>query len=114
LSLAYNVQDGDDGMMEDAPKLTRTPKTVAAGLVNARALDVPVVGGFEATRSATQLIHRQNFHVILTTADGTRYLLYALPGSCECLLKGTDINQQDTLTATMQSASQMVKLTEIS
>ena len=31
LSVAYNVQDGDDGLMEGAPKLTRTPKTTAAG-----------------------------------------------------------------------------------
>jgi len=112
LSVAYNVQDGDDGLMEDAPKLTRTPKTTAAGLVNALTLEVPIAGGFETTRKAAELLHRQDFHVVLTTADGTRYLLYSLPGSCECMLKGTDINQQDTLTASMQSMSQMIRLTE--
>lgn len=112
LSVAYNVQDGDDGLMEDAPKLTRTPKTTATGLVNTLTLEVPIAGGFEATRQAAELLHRRDFHVVLTTADGTRYLLYALPGSCECLLKGTDINQQDTLTASMQSMSQMIRLTE--
>lgn len=112
LSVAYNVQDGDDGLMEGAPKLTRTPKTTAAGLVNTLTLEVPIAGGFEATRQAAEMLHRRDFHVVLTTADGTRYLLYSLPGSCECLLKGTDINQQDTLTASMQSMSQMIRLTE--
>lgn len=111
LSVAYNVQDGDDGLMEGAPKLTRTPKTTAAGLVNTLTLEVPIAGGFEATRKAAELLHRRYFHVVLTTMDGTRYLLYSLPGSSECMLKGTDINQQDTLTASMQSMSQMVRLT---
>lgn len=110
LSVAFNVQDGDDGTMESAPQLTRTPKTTDAGLINTLTLDVQLTGGFESTREAAQQLHRRDFHAILTTDEGVLYLLYSLPNSCECLLKGQGIGQQDTLTVAMQSASQVIRL----
>jgi len=110
LSVAFSLQDGDDGEMEDAPDLNRTPKTTKAGKVNILTLKVPITGGFKATEIAANLLHRKDFHVVLTTDGGARYLLYSLPNSSECLLTGQDIGKKDTLNISMLSASQLIEL----
>lgn len=111
LSVAFNVQDGDDGLMEDSPKLVQTPKTEKAGLIVTHTLEVPVFGGFETTAIAAKLLHRRDFHVVLTTDSGERYLLYSLPGSSECLLKGQGVKTESTLNVTLRSASHVIRLT---
>ena len=52
LSLAYNVQDGDDGEMDSAPYLKQTEKQQAAGIVVSHDLQVPVTAGFEFPRGS--------------------------------------------------------------
>ena len=110
LSVAYNVQDGDDGIMESAPKLTQTPKTAASGVVVTHDLQVPIVGGFEATEIAANLLHRQDFHVILTTTEGDLYMLYAMPNSSEVLMPESNIRQDGTLKISLKSASHAILL----
>ena len=82
LSVAYNVQDGDDGIMESAPKLTQTPKTTASGPIVTHDLQVPLTSGFVATQNAANLLHRRDFHAILTTDSGELYLIYSMPNTC--------------------------------
>lgn len=110
LSLAYNVQDGDDGEIDSAPVLKQTDKQVAAGIVVTHDLQVPVTAGFEATRIAVEGLQTRHFHVILTTHDGTRYLLYSLPGSSLLLLDEQDINQKSSIKVTLQSMSHVIRL----
>ena len=110
LSVAYDVQDGDDGLMESAPKLNQQPKTTESGLIINHDLQVPVVMGFETTQQAARLLHRRNFHVILSTIGGTLYLLYALPNSSEVLLDTSDVRQEAALKITLESASHAIRL----
>lgn len=110
LSVAYDVQDGDDGLMESAPKLKQPPKTTASGMMVSHDLQVPVVRGFETTAQAAKLLHRRDFHVILTTEGGTLYLLYAMPNTSEVLLDETDVHQEATLKISLKSASHVIRL----
>lgn len=111
LSVAYNVQDGDDGEIESAPSLKQTDKQVAAGIMVSHDLQVPVTAGFEATKIAVKGLQTRHFHVILTTQDGTRYLLYSLPGTSLLLLEEQDVNQRTTVKVTLQSMSHVIRLT---
>lgn len=111
LSIAYSVQDGDDGEMESAPSLKQTEKQQAMGVVVSHDLQVPVTAGFEATRTAVKALQTRHFHVVLTTSEGVRYLLYSLPGTSLLLLDEQDVNQKATVKVTLQSMSHAVKLT---
>ena len=111
LSLAYNVQDGDDGEIDSAPYLKQTEKQQAAGIVVSHDLQVPVTAGFEATRIAVEGLQTRHFHVVLTTDDGVRYLLYSLPQSSLLLLDEQDVNQKATVKITLQSMSHVIRLT---
>ena len=111
LSLAYSVQDGDDGEMDSAPSLKQTEKIQALGIVVSHDLQVPVTAGFEATKIAVGGLQTRHFHVVLTTDDGTRYLLYSLPGSSLLLFDEQDVNQKATVKQTLQSMSHVIRLT---
>jgi len=111
LSIAYAVKDGDDGEMDSAPSLKQTEKQQAMGVVVSHDLQVPVTAGFEATKIAVQGLQTRHFHVVLTTDDGTRYLLYSLPGSSLLLMDEQNVNQQATIKITLQSASHVIRLT---
>jgi len=111
LSLAYNVQDGDDGEIENAPSLKQSEKQQAVGIVVSHDLQVPVTAGFEATKEAVRGLQTRHFHVVLTTADGTRYLLYSRPCTSLLLLDEQDVNQQVTVKVTLQSMSHVIRLT---
>lgn len=111
LSLAYNVQDGDDGEIDSAPVLKQTDKQVAAGIVVTHDLQVPVTAGFEATKTAVRGLQMRHFHVVLTTQDGVRYLLYSLPNTSLLLLDEQDVNRTATVKVTLQSMSHVIRLT---
>lgn len=111
LSLAYSVQDGDDGEMASAPSLKQTEKQQVLGVVVSHDLQVPVTAGFEATKIAVEGLQTRHFHVVLTTDDGTRYLLYSLPGSSLLLFDEQDVNQKATVKLTLQSMSHVIRLT---
>jgi hypothetical protein len=111
LSVAYNVQDGDDGEMDSAPSLKQSDKQVTSGIVVSHDLQIPVTAGFEATKIAVQSLQTRHFHVVLTTDEGTRYLLYSLPGSSLLLLDEQEVNQKATVKITLQSMSHVIRLT---
>ena len=111
LSLAYHVQDGDDGEIDSAPVLKQTDKQVAAGIIVTHDLQVPVTAGFEATKTAVRGLQMRHFHVVLTTQDGVRYLLYSLPNTSLLLLDEQDVNRTATVKVTLQSMSHVIRLT---
>ena len=111
LSVAYNVQDGDDGEMDSAPSLRQNDKQAADGITVSHDLQIPITAGFEATKIAVLSLQTRNFHAILTTQDGTRYLLYSLPGTSLLLLDEQDVNQKATVKVTLQSKSHVIRLT---
>lgn len=110
LSLAYNVQDGDDGEIDSAPTLKQTDKQQAAGIIVTHDLQVPITSGFQATREAVSLLLGIDFHIVLTTSEGTCYLCYGLPNTSSVLLEEQGIDQSTTVKATLQSMSHVIKL----
>lgn len=110
LSVADNVQDGDDGEMDGAPSLKQTEKQQAAGIVVSHDLQIPVTAGFVATRTAVAGVQTRHFHVVLTTNNGTRYLLYSLPNTSLLLLDEQDTNQKATVKVKLQSMSHVILL----
>lgn len=111
LSVAYMVQDGDDGEMDSAPVLKQTERSESAGVMVTHDLQVPVSAGFEATRTAVRGMQGRDFHAVLTTMDGSRYLLYAVPNGSQVLLDEQDVNQKATVKVTLQSMSHVIRLT---
>ena len=110
LSLAYNVQDGDDGEIDSAPSLTQIPKTVKSGIIYEHTLQVPITAFFEATKVAIHGLEGVDFHVVLTTDDNTHYLMYSLTGSSRVTIEEENVRQKGTVKITMQSASQVIRL----
>lgn len=111
LSLAYSVQDGDDGEIDSTPVLKQSEKRQTAGIVVTHDLQVPVTAGFQATRTAVAEMQEEDFHVVLTTGEGERYLCYALPNTSQVALDEQGVNQQMTVKITVQSVSHVVRLT---
>jgi hypothetical protein len=110
LSLAYNVQDGDDGEIESAPTLKQTDKQQAAGIIVTHDLQVPITSGFQATSEAVSLLLGIDFHIVLTTSEGTCYLCYSLPNTSSVLLEEQGVDQSTTVKVTLQSMSNVIKL----
>jgi hypothetical protein len=111
LSVSYAVQDGDDGELESAPALKQTEKRVAAGIVVTHDLQVPLTALFQATREAAALVQQTgDFHVILTTQESARYLLYSVPNASSLLLDEQGIGQSATLKLSLQSMSHVIRL----
>lgn len=111
LSVAFNVEDGDDGLMEASPTLKQSQKTTQSGPLVTHDLQVPLVGGFDATQIAANLLHRRDFHALLTTDSGERYLLYGVPNGSEVLMDAVGVRQTATLKITVLSASHVILLT---
>lgn len=111
LSLSYSVADGDDGEIDQAPTYKQTEKRQAAGHVVTHTIDIPVTAAFTATREAVALTQRSgDFHALLTTDAGQRYLLYALPNTPVVTLEEQGIDQQSTVKVTLQSMSHAILL----
>ena len=81
------------------------------GIVVTHDLQVPVTAGFEATKTAVRGLQMRHFHVVLTTQDGVRYLLYSLPNTSLLLLDEQDVNRTATVKVTLQSMSHVIRLT---
>jgi len=83
---------------------------VAAGITVEHSLEVPVVTDNRELRTAVESCQLQDVHVVLHTAAGDRYLLYAVPGSSSVLLDEQDVAQQFSLKVQLTSMSHVIKL----
>ena len=111
LSLAYSVQDNDDGEIESAPSLKQTEKVQQSGIIVSHDLQVPVTAGFETTRKAVSDIMARDFHVVLTT-ERCRYLLYSLPNTSGVTLDETGVEQSATVKISLNSMSHVIRLVD--
>lgn len=112
ISILYNVQNDGEWEMDSAPLLKQSEKRSAAGIIVSHDLQVPILSGFESMREATNALHTKDFHVVMTTQEGVRYLLYSLPNSCEILFDEQDVNQSSTIKVSLQSMSHIIRLTK--
>ena len=110
VSIAYDTTDDEQGELLQAPVLKQQGKRVAAGITVEHSLEVPVVTDSRELRTAVESCQLQDVHVVLHTAAGDRYLLYAVPGSSSVLLDEQDVAQQFTLKVQLTSMSHVIKL----
>lgn len=110
VSIAYDTTEAEQGELLQAPTLKQQDKRVAAGITVEHSLEVPVVTDNRELRTAVESCQLQDVHVVLHTAAGDRYLLYAVPGSSSVLLDEQDVAQQFTLKVQLTSMSHVIKL----
>lgn len=107
-----NEVEGCAGILDSAPTLKTTEKPQAAGYLRQHDLSIPIMADYEEVRKARASLNGVDFHVILKTAAGTRFLLYALPNTSQVSVEdqfGGDAKQ--TVKVSLQSMSAMIRLT---
>lgn len=111
-AMVIDINDNYAGTMDSAPTLKTTEKAQAAGFLRQHELSVPVRGDFVKVRQAQLTIEGIDFHVVLQTADGTRFLLYSLPNTARATVEEQFAQEQkQTVKVSMQSMSNMIRLT---
>ena len=110
VSIAYTTTEAEQGELLQAPVLKQQDKRVPAGITVEHSLEVPVVTDNRELRTAVESCQLQDVHVVLHTAAGDRYLLYAVPGSSSVLLDEQDVAQQFKLKVQLTSMSHVIKL----
>jgi hypothetical protein len=110
VSVAFDPTQTEQAEILSVPTLKQQDKRVAAGITVQHQLEVPVLAGFQDLRSAVAQCHTKDMHAVLTSAEGVRYVLYAVPGSFSVLIDEQGINQQATLKVQLTSMSHVIKL----
>jgi hypothetical protein len=110
----YEIAYYDDAgkKLDSAPTLKVTEKPQAAGYLRQHDLTIPTRGDYEKVRQARGRLAGVDFHVVLRTLAGTRFLLYSPPNSSTVSVEdqfGQDSKQ--TVKVSLQSMSSMIRLT---
>lgn len=115
LSLNLNGDALADAEMGEGLAHKVTDKMEMAGIVRTHTLQIPIDIGFQEVRQQQNALHQTDFHIVLTTYDGTRYLAYALPSTSQFTIED-QMGQQALMTvkATVQSMSGFIKITAAS
>lgn len=113
--MVIDVNDVEDyaGVLDSAPSLKTSMKMQTAGYLRQHDLTVPTRGDYIKVRSAADSLLGMDFHVVLRTLAGTRFLLYSLPGSPTVSVEdqfGSDSKQ--TVKVSLLSMSNMIRLTD--
>lgn len=111
LTINYVGDEEATGMMDQEPKLKVTDKIQPAGRVRQHEVQAAVTDGLEGVRSAVAALQGVDFNILLTTADGERYLCYALPNTAQITLQEQMSATADlTVKAVVQSMSGPIRL----
>jgi hypothetical protein len=110
VSVAFDPTLSEQAEILSAPTLKQTEKRVPAGITVQHQLEVPILVGFQDLRAAVAQCQTKDMITVLTSAEGVRYVLYAVPGSSSVLLDEQGINQQGTLKVQLTSMSHVIKL----
>ena len=112
LSVALTYSDGIDATMQSGVSHKYSSAREAAGIVRTHTTQMPIDKGFQTLRTKEASLQGVDFHVLLTTYDGTQYLAYGLPNSSQFALEEQD-GSGLTMTAkvTVKSMSGLIKLT---
>lgn len=111
LTFAYTSQDGDEGEYESAPTLKQMPKRLSAGIVYTHDLQIVVSAGFQTTYEAVCALKSVDFHVVMTTQSGERYISYSLPNTSSVTMEEQGVDTNATVKVSLQSMSHVILLT---
>lgn len=89
LTMALTHKDGVDATMQEGVSHKSASSRETCGIVRTHTLQVPVDNGFQTLRQKEASLQNVDFHILLTTYDGTQYLAYGLPNSSQFALEET-------------------------
>lgn len=81
LSLGLIKDDTTDVEMEEGLSCSSKEKIELAGNTWTHTLQLFIEAGFQIIRERLNSLKSSDFHVVMTTCEGTRYLLYSLPNT---------------------------------
>ena len=111
LSLNMTGDATADAEMQEGVSHKVTEKRELIGISRTHTLQIPIESGFETVRTKEEGLHGTEFHVILTTYSGVRYLVYGLPNTSQFLVD-EQMAQNTTMTvkATIVSMSGFIRI----
>lgn len=83
LSLSVSDYDLSDAGLGEGASHRVTENAEMAGVVKTHTLKAPLEFGFQAVREEEKALQESDFHIVLTTCNGTRYLAYSLPNTSQ-------------------------------
>ena len=100
-----------DAEMKEGLSHKVTEKRDVAGIVRTHTLQIPIELGFHTIREQQKALQQNDFHIILTTYGGERYLAYALPNTCQFNIEDQmGQTAQMNLKAVVQSMSGFIRI----
>lgn len=111
LSVGYSGSDLD--VLMDTPSHKSAPKREAIGEVYQHTLQIPVILGFEAAKSAIYALNGEESVVVLTAYDGTKLTVHHFPHSSRLTYEDSrGGSRTGTLKYEAESYSGLVMLTK--
>lgn len=111
LSLNLNGDALADAEMKEGLTHKVAEKRDVAGVVRTHTLQIPIELGFQTIREQQKALQQNDFHIILTTYGGERYLAYALPNTCQFSIDDQmGQTAQMNLKAVVQSMSGFIRI----
>ena len=111
LSLSVSDYDQSDAGLQEGTSHRVTENTEMAGVVKTHTLQAHLEYGFQAVREEEKALQESDFHIVLTTFNGTRYLAYSLPNTSQFSIDdqmGEPV--QMSVKAVVQSMSGFIKI----
>lgn len=111
LSLKMADDGTVDAEMQDGVSYKMTEKRDIAGMVRTHTLQIPIESGFDVIRVKEAALQHAEFYVVLTTGDGSRYLLYSVPNTSQFSVE-EQIAQNVTMSVkvSLQSMSDIIRI----
>lgn len=102
-----------DATFRDTVQHKVTESREAAGIVRTHTLQIPIEHGFHTVREKENALQNGDFHIIIYTMDGTRYLAYTLPNTSQFAIE-EQMGSSATMTikATVRSMSGLIMIND--
>ena len=111
LSLNLGSDAPADAEMQEGLTHKSAEKRDSAGIIRTHTLQVPIESGFQAIRDKEKALQDVDFHILLTTVNGNRYLAYELPNSSQFSIDDQmGQTAKMTVKATVQSLSGFIRI----
>ena len=100
-----------DAEMQEGAKHSVAEKRELMGVVRTHTLQIPIESGFDTIREKEAALQTADFHVVLTTYGGERYLLFELPNTSQFAVdEATAQNTTMSIKATVVSMSGPIRI----
>lgn len=114
LSLNLSGDDTADAEMKESLQHKVVEKRDISGIVRTHTLQIPIESGFQVVRAKQPYLKYTDFHIVLTTYNGTRYLAYGLPNTSQFTIEEQmGQSSQMSIKVTLMSMSGFIRISNI-